>query len=914
MKRLPNFLLMMLTAVLLATFIISCSESGSDSDPSTTPTQPQTPVAEGDWQVVPATGGTIEKGDITIIFPNGTFNKDTKIAITEVKKGQTVGSDYEASTFYQITMPITTHKPTTISIKSAKQDEDVQFIFQSRCYGRSTGQSTQSGIFIETNYTNGIYSTQLTSFENEDETQNESFIIGLAHAKQETVGTRETTRSSDRFVAEGQVKGIKWKLYINSSADGGYYSATNSMAIAKMAKYIDTAITEIRNQGYEIKDKDRVIPYYYVKMKDKIGAFQQSCRGDKYSWIGLNAQQIDSKPDDTLNIKSTVLHETFHYFQADYDPRCAFDKAGGAFGNAVDNENILYEMGAVWIEQFLRGGNLDENFLMGDPFKFENIFEKGDLLGLGLEEQRWGRLGLNKHDANMQQGYTMAPILYYFTTELKSFGFNKEAVLKLHQLWNKKWKSRIYNSYFILDEWVKSYDSYFFFSYGIDDYYLKLWRGELVKNMNIAEILRSNTLYIKNDGEKGYQFVDNCYPYGCGVRKVTLRGFKNISLSKSKLIIKQHAKGVHTYVLLTDYNSKWEKFKTVVRKGEAIAVEVGDSIVLDGNTLESLRLTEGYMAGEFNHQFFLVTTNIDNSIENENINVYNVSIELRDLEQKASVNPTELNYPAEGNTQSVKVTTQGYSNYGYNISDEYKSWISAKNVKGGTIEITAQPNTTGKERIGYVRVYVCNEEKPTEAQKVYLKDSIKVTQAANKEEEQQQESEYELVSGSVNMYYAVLWRWTKDFKAGDDGVTITPNGKGAKVVINQEGTDLTFTWHSTISFEIDDLSLNESNQARISHFRFELEKDVIPYQYYDFHIDSGHELTRMVSPAPKPSFIGGLWTYSKDDLSYYSKSTIHYDKWRKDYYSAYVEHTEESETSEVTDGSSISISLYIKKK
>ena len=262
----------------------------------------------------------------------------------------------------------------------------------------------------------------------------------------------------------------------------------------------------------------------------------------------------------------------------------------------------------------------------------------------------------------------------------------------------------------------------------------------------------------------------------------------------------------------------------------------------------------------------------------------------------------------------MTVYSKEYSRYNHTISDKYKEWLSAKNNPAGKMDITVQPNTTGKERIGYVRVYVFNDENPTEAQKVYLKDSIKVTQAANKEEEQQQESEYELVSGSVNMYYAVLWRWTKDFKAGDDGVTITPNGKGAKVVINQEGTDLTFTWHSTISFEIDDLSLNESNQARISHFRFELEKDVIPYQYYDFHIDSGHELTRMISPAPKPSYIGGLWTYSKDDLSYYSKSTIHYDKWRKDYYSDYVEHTEESETSEVTDGSSISISLYIKKK
>jgi len=326
----------------------------------------------------------------------------------------------------------------------------------------------------------------------------------------------------------------------------------------------------------------------------------------------------------------------------------------------------------------------------------------------------------------------------------------------------------------------------------------------------------------------------------------------------------------------------------------------------------------GYVAANVSPQLVVVSPSgkEEISIPLKNIQPGTNIVEFgkkKEEEKSASVSPTELTFVAEGGTKSVKVTAEGYSKFGYGISEKYKSWLSAKTVKGGTIEITAQPNTTGKERIGYVRAYVCNEEKPTEAQKVYLKDSIKVTQAANKEEEQQQEFEFELVSGSVNMYYAVLWRWTKDFKAGDDGVTITPNGKGAKVVINQEGTDVTFTWHSTISFEIDDLSLNESNQARISHFRFELEKDIIPYQYYNLHIDSGHELTRMVSPAPKPSYIGGLWTYSKDDLSYYSKSTIHYDRWTKDGYT-FTEHTDESETSEVTDGSSISISLVIKKK
>lgn len=276
------------------------------------------------------------------------------------------------------------------------------------------------------------------------------------------------------------------------------------------------------------------------------------------------------------------------------------------------------------------------------------------------------------------------------------------------------------------------------------------------------------------------------------------------------------------------------------------------------------------------------------------------------------VSPTTLSFDANGGTKRIEMETDGYEYYGGFAEDDSESWITCTTSNNG-VNVTVSANTTGNKRTGNVYAFVTNTTNAQSLDDVTYA-IVKVTQEANAEEPEQPEVTYELVSGSVRMYYAIAWRWETNFKPGDDGVTITPNGKGAKVVINQEGTDLTQTWHSTISFEIDDLGLNDSNQAKISHFKFELEKNVIPYQYYDFHIDSGNELIRMEAPAPKSSYIGGLWTYSKDDLSYYSKSTIHYDKWRKDYYSDYVEHTVETETSEVTDGSSISISLYINKK
>jgi hypothetical protein len=910
MKRLPNFLLMMLTTVLLATFITSCSESGSDSDPSTTPTQPQTPVSDGDWQVVPVTGGTIEKGDISITFPSGTFSKDTKVAVTEVKKGQTVGSDYEASAFYQITMPITTHKPMTICIKSAKQNDDMQFIIRAKSYARSASITEYHNTYIDTKYSNGEYSATLPVFDNDDETINDDFTIGLVHIP--TAGNARTR--GDHVVMEGKVKDLKWKLYFDPKCygiEGTYKFLYIPEYIDPIVRRINDAITQILNLGYEIKDKNRVIPYYFKSSPNNWGTFNQDWRSDSRSWITLSMEKFINEFDDSASIKMTIIHETFHYFQADYDPRCAYRKAGGFGGYSIDNENILYEMGAVWIEQFVNKGQLNASFLQGEALQYV-FYDKnntyGDKLGIENEAERWASEG-DKDKIFQRQGYTLAPLLYYLTTQyVDGFNNDNKVVLELHQLWNKKWKSDTYNAYYIIEDWVKSKGSEILKYSAIDNYYLDFFKGDLVKDFSIANLIANSHLHIQKDVKS--EFTGNLHPYGCAVRKVSMKGFENVPVEKKELVIKHLDDKAHTYVIYTDKTSNYRTFKYLENNGERWRAGGGDSIVIKGNELEKLRLVDG----TFNHAFYLITTNNDNEMHTTTKKPFKLSIELRDQEQKsASVSPTELTFPAEGGTQTATVSSKGYSRYNHKISDKYKEWLSAKNNPAGKMDITVQPNTTGKERIGYVRVYVFNDENPTEAQKVYLKDSIKVTQAANKEPEQQ-ESEYELVSGSVNMYYAVVWRWEKSFKLGDDGVTITPNGKGAKVVINQEGTDLTFTWHSTISFEIDDLSLNESNQARISHFRFELEKDVIPYQYYDFHIDSGHELIRMVSPAPKSSYIGGLWTYSKDDLSYYSKSTIHYDKWRKDYYSAYVEHTEESETSEVTDGSSISIGLYINKK
>ena len=243
MKKLKNRYgwLQLLVAAMMVTGFTACTTTEDKVDDPEQPEKPkpEVPVNNDDWQTVPAAGGTIEKDDIAITFPSGTFNADSKVAITEVKKGQ-IGGDDEVSKFYQIMMPLTTNRPTTIGVKAAKAD-DVYLVFHAPSLGRSTGSTDDTNYFLETNYSDGKYTAQLTTFDNDGETTNSPIIVGLVHSKPIVgVGARAVTRSSDGSIAEGETKGIKWKLFVESSANKPsiYYNALNPGMLTKMGKYL----------------------------------------------------------------------------------------------------------------------------------------------------------------------------------------------------------------------------------------------------------------------------------------------------------------------------------------------------------------------------------------------------------------------------------------------------------------------------------------------------------------------------------------------------------------------------------------------------------------------------------------------------------------------------------------------------
>lgn len=810
-------MLTLLSAFFLLIAFTACS-STEDSIKDTT--KPEVPANNNDGQTDSSKGGDIKKDDFTMTFPSGTFKADTKISVTKIGKGQTCGGN-EVSDFYQITAPVTTYKPITFKIKSENLGDDACLVLHTYGYIKSDNELVMTNDIMETTYSNGEYTATLPTLTNGNDTATISYSVGLVKAAFSSAGTRAP--KGGFAVAEGMVKDIGWKLYIDPATDkvSGSWMVINNEYHNRIGSYIEESIQKILDLGFTLKTWGkplRTIRFYYISDPDKYGYFKQSPIDDAFSYLGIGVEKLIESKDDPSQLKSTLIHELFHLFQADYDPREAYVKAGGFSKpnsvkdlvkwklepTTIDNESIIHEMASIWVEQFMNNGNLNAGYLSSDAFA--NVFLHEEKLGFGQERKRWN----NGIESFQDQGYTMGPWLYYLVNKIKDYGMKRKdhPVLELFELFRKKWKSGSYNSYYILEEWINSYDPLFLSATMIDDYYLQLWEGELVKDFNISKLVISNKNAFENKTDKFERKYgegkSQIYPFGCGVTRVTLNDFKNVKLDDKELVIKQENPDVHTYVILTDKSSKFSKYKYVRRNGELFAVEKNDSIVLKGNTLESLRLQDG----TFGHYFFLVTTNLDSKMHSTTVNPSRVTIELRDI-NKVSVEPDELEFSADGGTKDVKVNCGPYKHFGYKIEEKDQSWISAEKVdnNGAYVRFKVKPNTAAVKRETTVYCYVANADNATDDQKMFL--PVKISQKSN--------CPIVGVSLKVGFYYIMKWEnaeteeylgklW-KDWSNDIDNTQIVV--KGTHVTCSRD--------NDVLSFDIDDLGKLKSGKATISN-------------------------------------------------------------------------------------------------
>ena len=382
-------------------------------------------------------------------------------------------------------------------------------------------------------------------------------------------------------------------------------------------------------------------------------------------------------------------------------------------------------------------------------------------------------------------------------------------------------------------------------------------------------------------------------------------------MTKKRLTIKQETEGMKTFLLVTDSKSNYTKFVQI----EKTATKQ-DSIVVEGNQLEKMRLDNG----EFQHDFFLVTMRTDCNITDAGKKKdYKLSFELRDtlatkpvatitpreltfqtgggtksanvdgydfkhigfdtppswltvkvndkdksIEFTAqpnltgkertdtvkcyvtnadkptdkdkmylpvkvtqdgtppTVSPTPLTFEAEGGMQTLTIKVQGYKYCGCIIDDDAKSWLSKNYVSGGLYEVTAEPNTTNKERTTTIRCYVANEKNAPDDKRIYME--VQVAQLAG----QEQTAKYQFAYGFVEMtiYTDIDGNNTMgriDFEATDKFLTVSSNGKGLHFDINYKVNETNYSESVQCQFDIDDLSLLENKKSNVTNLSWKVD-------------------------------------------------------------------------------------------
>ena len=180
-----NLLLHLLGIAILLSGITACSSSKDEDRPLV----PDAKVEESDWQTVPTGGGTIEKGDITIKFPNGTFAEEAKIAVTKVDSTNLAG-EYACSECYQIVLPATgTAKEITISFKCDESTENVDMLAKMPGWNSHTSQFSNYTFFLDSKASGKTISTTIPIMNSDGEEQ-PFFTIGLANSGTSVADTR----------------------------------------------------------------------------------------------------------------------------------------------------------------------------------------------------------------------------------------------------------------------------------------------------------------------------------------------------------------------------------------------------------------------------------------------------------------------------------------------------------------------------------------------------------------------------------------------------------------------------------------------------------------------------------------------------------------------------------------------------
>ena len=480
------------SSVRKATFKIigSNSETGVDETVNITIEQEgKNSSGGGKTFTVSAQGGTIEEGNIKINFPSGTYDGDRQVEIKEIEQGKTALEE-EVSSFYEVFMPADSKKPLQISIKSDVKGDNIGFIAHAPgvALHDENRETAYGDIRLQSKYANGTYTATIPSINDSKNPEGLKISFGLVKMSDNT--SVSANARSTRSEEDGDIKWHKiWGIY--------YFSSNRKKVEALIDDAMTQAVKIIKNLGFKVKG-DRDIPLdfsIYFTNTNVCGYFIQSRVSDEWSYISLNSSYIfDNIDKNPMEIRRTIIHELFHYFQANYDPASSTsDKCFEGYNEDLFIRNRIYEAGGVWIEKYVDSNkyydsdwkkDFQYNFIA--PYNEGEIAESSDDLKTGTTKE--------KYATAQHWGYGSAPIFDWFV-------YKKDAsvILELYKEF-KKGKVTMFRHW--IEDCEKATGVQFHSDF--DNYATKMCEGSLVHGISYG----SNVDYKPVD--KKYGLYDVC--------------------------------------------------------------------------------------------------------------------------------------------------------------------------------------------------------------------------------------------------------------------------------------------------------------------------------------------------------------------------------------------------------------------
>ena len=699
--------------------LVACGEKDDDTkEPDTpeTPVNPSNPSTPGNGTKVPVAGGTVAQGDIALTFASGTFAEDTEVALKEVSKGESYG-EYEASKFYELTLPAKVDRPVEVKIKSTVENGTLLGVMIESGLRKSLAEDASLPVYLEGTYDAGEFTFSIPATQNAKDDGQSTVTIGLINVEDAEDGTTRagTVKPASNFlVIQGKVGNIEW-YYDMYTLECLMLNSANKKKLKsnfdKINKYITYALTQIHSLGFQVETSRR-IPFIFTTLelsKDHFGAFVQSPSDDKKSCVELHLTKVLTNESDA-SLSQTIIHELLHYFQADYDPRTPKKKCGGA------EENVICEAASVWAEQFMNNGKLNGDFIEQYLPSFVRSMDDVDAITPNdvnalLHPIEWRNKEISRYG---EHGYAMSTLLYYLTnpmSEMEAFDISKTSIVEIFKQWKKN-KSYVGLTFRPFNKWFDEHECGFLMTDDFDNYILALMQGKIIDSKNInMERLGGGTkpilhLASLNETDKA-EFADVCLSHGCRMARLSIA--QRESFAGKKIVVKQMEPNVNTYVFVRDNSQNLELID-----GRA---SQDNPLVISGEAFDKM------LGGAKKSSIYLVIINHQSSKAS-----YSTSCEIQ--EDGVKVSPDALTYSADGGEQSTFISNyEGYGYYGASVRSEGKGWCGVATTSTiGEIKINVLPNETSKERECIVDCYVYANSSTPESE--WVKMPVKVKQAA----------------------------------------------------------------------------------------------------------------------------------------------------------------------------------------